>query len=158
MILVTLGTQDKLFIRLIKEVEDLVKNGLIKEEVIVQTGDTTYQSPYLKIYRYFTEDEYNEYIKKSSFIITHGGVGTTTKALEMDKKVIAVARLKKYKEHVNDHQLQIINSFSKKGYILDGTYDLAKCVEKIPTFKPAKYESNTTNFINYLEEWIRENP
>ena len=99
MVLVTLGTQDKLFIRLIKEVEDLVKKGVIKEKVIVQTGDTSYESSYLRTYRYFTEDEYNKYIKESSFIITHGGVGTITKALEMGKKVIAVARLKKYRKN-----------------------------------------------------------
>ena len=40
MILVTLGTQDKLFVRLIKEVEKLVSKKVITEEVLVQTGDT----------------------------------------------------------------------------------------------------------------------
>lgn len=30
------------------------------------------------------------------------------------KKVIAAARLKEYGEHVNDHQLQILENFSKK--------------------------------------------
>ncbi len=158
MILVTLGTQDKLFIRLIKEVENLVIKEIIKEEVLVQTGDTDYQSPYLKTCKYLSDAEYNKYIKECSFIITHGGVGTITKALEMHKKVIAVARLKKYKEHINDHQLQIISSFKEKGYLLDGTYDLEKCVKEIPNFEPKTYESNTKNFVNYLETWLKENP
>ena len=154
MILVTLGTQDKLFKRLITKVEDLVKKGIIKEEVLVQAGDTDYESPYLKFCKYLDEDQYDEYIEKASFIITHGGVGTITKALERNKKVIAVARLKRYKEHVNDHQLQIIKSFKEKGYLLDGTYHLEDSVKEIPKFKPAKYKSNTTNFINFLEDYI----
>ena len=86
MILVTLGTQDKLFTRLIIKVEDLVKRGIIKEEVLVQAGDTSYESPYLKFCKYLDEDLYDEYIEKASFIITHGGVGTITKALERNKK------------------------------------------------------------------------
>ncbi len=158
MILVTLGTQDKLFIRLIKEVESLVRKKVITEEVVVQTGDTYYQSPYLKTYQYLSDEEYNKYIQECSFLITHGGVGTITKALEMHKKIIAVARLKKYKEHVNDHQLQIITKFKEQGYLLDGTDNLEKCVKEISSFKPKNYKSNTHDFLNYLETWLKENP
>ncbi len=37
--------------------------------------------------------------------------------LKKGKKVIAAARLKKYGEHDNDHQLQIIEAFKEDGYI-----------------------------------------
>ena len=158
MILVTLGTQDKIFDRLIKEVESLIKKGIIKEEVIVQTGDTSYTSKYLTIYNYLDEETYNKYIKECRYLITHGGVGTITKALEMHKKVIAVARLKKYREHINDHQLQIITNFKEQGYLLDGTYNLEECVKNILKFKPKEFKSNTPNFIAYLEEYISHNP
>ena len=36
------------------------------------------------------------------------------KLLNKNKKVIAVPRLEKYGEHVNDHQLQIIENFDKE--------------------------------------------
>ena len=47
MILVTLGTQDKNFTRLLDAVQKQIDNGNIKEEVIVQAGCTKYDSRYL---------------------------------------------------------------------------------------------------------------
>ena len=38
MILVTLGTQDKKFTRLLEELDNLIDKKVIKEEVIVQAG------------------------------------------------------------------------------------------------------------------------
>ena len=44
MILVTLGTQDKEFKRLLDIIEDAIENDIIKEEVVVQAGFTKYDS------------------------------------------------------------------------------------------------------------------
>ena len=57
-------------------------------------------------------------INDCNILITHGGVGSIISGLKKDKKVIAVPRLEKYKEHVNDHQLQIIENFNNKKYII----------------------------------------
>ena len=43
MILVTLGTQDKSFVRLLKAIDREIKKGNIKEKVIVQAGYTKYK-------------------------------------------------------------------------------------------------------------------
>ena len=51
-------------------------------------------------------------------MITHGGVGSILTGLRHNKKIIVAPRLAKHKEHVNDHQLQIINRFYEEGYIL----------------------------------------
>ena len=68
--------------------------------------------------------------------------------------MIVAARLKKYKEHVNDHQLQIIENFTNAGYILslDNFDELDKVLAKTKNFKPKKYKSNTKKFINILEK------
>ena len=75
------------------------------------------------------------------------------------KKVIAAARLSKYKEHMNDHQLQIIEKFSKSGYILElKDFDkLDEVIEKSKKFKPKKYQSNTENMIKLIENYIDNN-
>ena len=44
MILVLLGTQNNSFYRLLEEIEENIKDGTIKEEVIVQAGYTKFQS------------------------------------------------------------------------------------------------------------------
>ena len=50
MILVTLGTQDKSFVRLLKAIDREIKKGNIKEKVIVQAGYTKYNSKNMEIF------------------------------------------------------------------------------------------------------------
>lgn len=157
MIYVSLGTQDKKFPRLLQEVDKLIDKGIIKDEVIAQIGQTKYESKNMKLYDYLSKEDVLKYMNESRFIICHGGVGTILDALKLNKKVIAVARLKLYKEHVNDHQLQIIREYTKLGYILDGTYDLEKAIFDVNEFIPNQYVSNNENFIKQLEDYIDNN-
>ena len=118
MILVTLGTQDKSFIRLLETIDDLIEKGVINEKVVVQAGFTKYNTKNMEIFNLIPKDEFDDLIKNCRYVISHGGVGTILTALNNGKKVIGVPRLKKYKEHVNDHQVQLIEHFSKAGYII----------------------------------------
>ena len=110
MILVTLGTQDKSFKRLLEKLEEELEKGKIKDEIIVQAGYTEFASNKMTIKKLIPMDEFDDLIEKCDILITHGGVGSIITGLRKNKKVIAVARLKKYKEHTNDHQLQIIDN------------------------------------------------
>lgn len=157
MILITLGTQDKKFYRLLEAVQKQIDNYVIKEEVIVQAGSSSdFKSDDMKIFDLIPMDQYDKLIEKCDILITHGGVGTIITGLKNNKKVIAAARLQKYREHVNDHQLQIIENFTNSGYILslDNFDDLDKVIEKAKNFKPKKYKSNTKKFMNLIEDKI----
>ena len=158
MIFVTLGTQDKSFKRLLEAIDREIENGNIKEKVIVQAGLTKYESKNMEIFDLLPADKFEEYIDKSDLIITHGGVGSILTAIKKNKKVIAAARLKKYKEHTNDHQRQIVKEFSEQGYILElrDFNKLGKLIEKSKNFKPKKVHSNTNNFIKLIENYIEE--
>lgn len=156
MILVLLGTQDKPFTRLIETIDNLIVKKLIKEEVIAQLGFTKYKSKNIKGFDLIPSDELNKLIKKADLIITHGGVGSILSAVQMNKKVIAVPRLALYKEHTNDHQIQIVDEFAKTGYILkaDNPSDLEQVLKKVKAFKPQKYVSNNAQFIKLIEDYI----
>lgn len=85
--------------------------------------------------------------------------GSIIGSIKENKKVIAVARLEKYNEHVNDHQLQIVKSFNEKGYIIgleDATL-LKNAVKNIDSFIPKKYISNTQNILNIVSNYIDNN-
>lgn len=157
MILVTLGTQDKKFYRLLDEIERLIKNGIIKEEVIVQAGySSDYKSDYMKIFDLIPMDDFTKLIHECDLLITHGGVGSIVDGLKNEKKIIAAPRLKKYNEHTNDHQIQIVNNFNKCGYILGlfDIYKLDKMIAKAKNFKPKKYVSNTSKMVELIDELI----
>ena len=158
MILVTLGTQDKKFYRILKELDRLIDAGKIKDKVVVQAGDSAdYKSKNMEIFDLIPMDDFNKLMSKCDLLITHGGVGSIIDGLKRNKKVIAVARLSKYNEHHNDHQLQIVENFSNAGYILnlkDISY-LEKMIEKAKTFKPKKYISNTDNMVKLVDDLIK---
>ena len=119
MILVVLGTQDKRFERLLKVVEEAIDQGVIKEEVMVQAGCTVYDSSKMNVVDYVDMTTFEQWMKDCRLLITHGGVGNILTGIKKGKTVIAAARLKKFKEHTNDHQKQIIGEFVKQGYILE---------------------------------------
>ena len=156
LILVTLGTNDKTFIRLVQEVERLIETGRIKEDVVIQAGYTKYESDKMEIFDLIPIEKFDELISECSLLITHGGVGSIITGLKNNKKVIAVPRLEKYGEHVNDHQLQIIKNFDNAGYIigLSEVEGLENALKKAESFEPQKYESNTNNMIALVRENI----
>lgn len=156
LIFVILGTQDKEFTRLLRKIQKLIDKGIITEKVVVQAGSTNFKSNDMIIKNYMSMKEFGETIKESDYIITHGGVGSIIDSLKKEKKVIAVARQKKYNEHENDHQLEIIDEFTKMGYILGcaEVSELETRINKIPEFVPNKYKSNNKKIINNLERYI----
>ena len=158
MIFVSLGTQDKSFIRLVEKIDELKKNNIIKEDVIVQLGSTKYKSENIKCIDFMSMEEFDKYLHNCSYLITHGGVGTILTALKYNKKIIAVPRLKKYNEHVNDHQLELIEAFSLDNYILGckEVEDLEENIKKISKFKPKVYKSNQDNFIKLIKRLIED--
>ena len=159
MILVLLGTQKNEFNRLLEAIEKKIIEENIKEKVIVQAGCTKYSTDLMEIFDLIPKEDIEELKKKARIIITHGGVGSILSCVKLGKKVIAVPRLAKYNEHVNDHQKQLVEKFDKEGYII-GVEDLEKLPEalkRIEDFEPRKYISNTNNFINLIENYIDNN-
>lgn len=159
MILVLLGTQNNSFHRLLEEIEKNIDNGNMKEEVVVQKGYTKFESKSMTLYNQLPLDEINNLIDKADLVITHGGVGSIITAIEKNKKVIAVPRLKKYKEHVNDHQLDIIKSFDEQEYIigLNNVEELTEALKKVKDFIPKQYVKNTGDILKIVENFIDNN-
>jgi len=159
MVFVTLGTQDKSFKRLLNDIDECIDNRIIKDKVVVQAGYTKYDSKNMEIFDLLDKDDFDKYISECDLLICHGGVGSILTGLKNNKKVIACPRLFKYNEHINDHQEQIVDKFSKLGYILaynEGD-NLDEIIIKSKKFKPKKYISNTDNVIKLISEFIDKN-
>lgn len=154
MIFVTLGTQDKHFDRLLKAVYKLETD----EKIIAQIGSTEFKSSKpeekFEIHKFLSNEEFEKYMDEARVVITHAGVGTIVYGLKKHKKMIVAARLKKYGEHVNDHQLQILQTFASEGYIipLENFDDLPKLLEM--EFTPKEWKSNNNTFNRKLFEEI----
>ncbi|SEJ68968.1 UDP-N-acetylglucosamine transferase subunit ALG13 [Cyclobacterium xiamenense] len=158
MILVLLGTFPIQFKRPLVELDRLCKEGLLNEEIIVQSGHTEVDSNYLTVKPFMSADDLLGLYKKARLIITHAGSGSILKAVKLGKKVIAIPRLAKYGEHVDDHQLEILREFERLGYLIawreeDSLIDLLNRVED---FEPAPYVSQKQQIIDFLEDYISQ--
>ena len=156
MILVLLGTQNNSFSRLLEEIERLINKKVITDNVIVQAGYTKYESDKMKIIDLISKEELEKYQDDANVIITHGGVGSIVSSIKKEKKVIAIPRLHKYEEHVNDHQEEIVKLFDQKGYIigLNDVIELENAIKQINNFKPTKYEQNNKKMLTIISEFI----
>lgn len=136
MIFVTVGTQPNGFLRCLKEVEQLIEKYNITEEVVAQIGNTDFETDKFKTVRFTGENEFKEYIKNASVVITHAGSGAIFNSIKAGKKVIAMARLHDFNEMADNHQTELVKKLSERGYIIDGTYSLIKAWPKLEGFAP----------------------
>lgn len=156
MTLVILGTQDKVFPRLLENIEKQISLGNLKGEVVVQAGNTKFKSKNMKIFDFIPMKKFDKFLKESDLIITHGGVGTILSGLRNDKKIIAVPRLHEYGEHENNHQLEIVEEFARLEYIVPciNLDKLDEALNKVKKFKPKKYVSNNDKMVKLIEDYI----
>lgn len=158
MILVTVGSQKFQFNRLLEEIDKLVANRIITEDVFAQIGVSDYKPKNYKYIDFMPQEEFEKKMDESSIVITHAGTGVIVNAVKKEKKVIAVPRLAKYGEHVDDHQIQLIKEFQELNFI-EPVYEidnLGKVLKSIKNKKYNKYVSNTETIIESIEKFIEE--
>lgn len=151
MIFVILGSQKFQFNRLLKAIDDLKKQGKIKEDIIAQVGYSDYIPNTFQSIDFIEKENFDSYIEKADIVICHGGTGAIITALKKNKKVIAIPRDSKYGEHVDDHQKQIVSMFSELN-LIEPCFDVADLGEIINTINHKNYESFKSNNYVFVSE------
>lgn len=156
MIFVTVGTQKFQMDRLIKAIDELA--GCSKEKFFVQTGHSGYVPKHCEHSSFLDRDTMNEKVNRCSLLICHAGVGSILLGLKRGKKVVVVPRMKRFGEHVDNHQVEIAKSFAKAGYIrmaMD-TLDLPAEVEHCKSWTPIAFKSNKDRFNQLILDILKE--
>jgi len=144
LIFVVTGVHKHGFNRLVKAVDDLTGQQLIKN-AFIQTGFSTYQPKHCQWTKAMDFQQFEQRMDQADIIITHGGAGCIAGTLERNKPAIVVPRLKKYNEHNNDHQLELTSVLEKSGRVL-AVYDIKNLfttIEKASKFKPSPAVGNS---------------
>ena len=156
MILITVGSQKFQFNRLLKKIDELIDKKVIKDKVFAQIGASDYVPKNYEYIDFVTQEEFNNLLEKSTIVITHAGTGVIVNATKKGKKVIAIPRLKKYGEHVDDHQIQLIKQFEELN-LIEPCYDLDDLemkLNKIKNKKYNKYKSNKEEILKSIIDFI----
>lgn len=159
MIFVTVGSQKFQFNRLLKKIDELISEGIITEEVFAQIGASDYVPQNYAYENFLDRTSFAQKISECDKVITHGGTGVIIGSVKKGKKVLAVPRLAKYGEHVDDHQLQLLKQFDELGIII-ACYELDKLGDRYKELCETQlnpYTSNTNELINSIDEFIKSN-
>ncbi len=161
MIFVTVGTHEQQFNRLVFQVDKLKKDGCITEEVVIQSGYSTYIPKYCKWYNFLSCDEMEKYISKARIIVTHGGPSSFVMPLRLGKVPIVVPRQKKFEEHVNNHQVKFTLAVKKRSSNIIVVVEIDKLKDAILNYEKLTKEisvnlsSNNEEFNKRLEQIAR---
>ena len=156
MIFVTLGSQKFQFNRLLQAIDRQIESGEITEPVFAQTGWSDYKPVHYEWAPFLDREDMDAWVAKADVVIAHGGTGAIVGALKAGKKVIAVPRLAKYGEHVDDHQVQLLREFDGMNLIC-ACYDsekLGDCIRDTGSRDFAGYHSNTRRILKDIENFL----
>ena len=109
------------------------------------------------IYSYFSNLLY-----KADLIIKHGCVGSIITAITKGKKVIAVPRLGKYNEHVNNHQVEFSTAVKQRYgniIVVKNIKNLEKAIlryDKIVRTMTTELDNNNAKFNEKLETIVED--
>lgn len=114
MIFVTVGTHEQQFNRLIKFIDELKRDKVIVEDVIMQTGFCTYKPKYCKWHKLISYKDMEKNVRDARIVITHGGPASFIMPLQIGKVPIVVPRQEIFHEHVNNHQVDFAKQIEKR--------------------------------------------
>lgn len=156
MIFLTVGTYPLQFDRLVEGADIAARDGLIEEEIFAQIGACNYRPKHIDYAEMLVKSEYDDYFKRANSIVGHAGMGTM--AMEEGKPLLVMARMSKYKEHVNDHQVSTAEMFEKLGHVLVAhtVIELPQKLKELKTFIPARREATPQLVADRIAEILRD--
>lgn len=162
MIFVTVGTHEQPFNRLVQEIDNLKRDGVITEDVIMQTGYSTYEPKYCQWVKLIPYKQMIKNVEDARIVITHGGPASFIMPLQIGKTPIVVPRQKKFDEHVNDHQVEFARNVAERMGTIIPVEDTNKLGEVIKNYDTIianmnnKIMSNNKVFCDDLENIVKD--
>lgn len=155
MIFATAGTQKFPFDRMFSMLDFVLDKEQINE-VFAQIGTSSYQPRNYQYVQYLNQEQFNYYMENCDCVVTHSGVGTILNGIRHKKAVIVIPRLKEYKEHIDNHQVEIAHAFSSKGYVIycNNKEELTNALLNYRQFTPNEYVSQTYNIENIIRNYL----
>ena len=157
MIFLTVGTQFP-FDRLVKSVDQIISQNGFQEKIFAQIGESSYRPRNFEGIPFVEKHLFDKYLSEASSIISHAGMGTIIMALDKKKPLLAMPRLAKYDEVVNDHQVAIAKKFEEFGHILAvyDVKDLPDGIRKLKNFVPKERKASPDAVVERIASFLCE--
>lgn len=160
MIFVSVGNPLQSFGRLLDSVEALTgMDPFGTEDVFIQTGhNPDFKSQKCETRDFLGMEEFQTKIQEASLVICHGGVGTVMSAVRAGKLPVVMARRKKFGEHIDDHQVQVVEALAAEGMLVPAftPADLPSAVQEARSKSFRLPPPVPTKMLSLVEEAIGE--
>jgi len=158
LIFVTTGStkQSSYYTELISIIDQLIENTRIKDDVIVQAGNSKYRGGNFKEIFDYT-DKIESYINAADIVITADGAGTIFSLLKKRKKIIVVDN--KFASRYGAPASDFVGGFKESGLLLwcKNVTDIEKYIflAKNTVFPEYKSPGNTIyeKIVSSYEDW-----
>jgi UDP-N-acetylglucosamine transferase subunit ALG13 len=129
MIFVTVGTAHFRFDRLVRAAATLPL-----EEVVLQHGPVDPPEGVARAVPFMSTPEMVDHFRRADAVVTHGGVGSLLCALRVGHTPVVVPRLKRWRETVDDHQVDLVKALAEEDRVIPvwDTADLPEAVRSVP--------------------------
>jgi UDP-N-acetylglucosamine transferase subunit ALG13 len=153
MIYVTVGTMYMPFTRLLSAVDKIAVET--DEEIIVQTGMDKDIPKHCTCFDFKSREEILEIQARARVVVSHAGIGSVIDALKAGKPLLVVPRLAKYREHTNDHQMDLAGAVERRcwGRMVLDMDELANLCANPPK-PPASYTPAKEPLIATVREFL----
>ncbi len=164
-IFVTVGTHEQPFDRLLRCVDGMKEDGRIREEVIMQTGYSTYEPKFCQWQKLYSYQQMQELVDRARIVITHGGPSSFIMPLQIGKIPIVVPRRHEFNEHVNNHQVEfcrivaermgsiiLVEEAEQLGELINRYDDLAGRIKNGMTSNNAEFNAKFSKIAEELFE------
>ena len=121
MIFFTVGNEYRNFQRMTNLVTE-ISPEFPKEEIFYQFGHSLLNNEFSKnvtSQRFLPREQFERLITNSRLVITHAGAGTLLKCFEQNICPLVLPRRLELNEHLNNHQLDILNEFCKQNLCIN---------------------------------------
>ena len=115
---VAVGTHRHPFDRLLEVVDRAVEEKLLSGPVVAQSGTCRYRPANFDARPYMSRDELTDAIDAAEYVVCHAGSGIISAALRRGHMPLVLPRLARHREHVDDHQVQIVEKLASLGLIV----------------------------------------
>ena len=149
MIFVTVGTHEQQFNRLVEFMDKYAETHQ-DEEVVIQTGFSTYEPKYATCSKLYPYKEMLELVDKARIVITHGGPSSFIMPLQIGKIPIVVPRRHEFDEHVNNHQVAFCRTVAKRQKNIIVVEDCRKLEKVLQNYE--RIEEQMTNSLDSNNE------
>ena len=156
MIFLTVGVQSS-FDRLVRAVDDFFDTHDLDDVIFAQIGNSGYKPRNFEAVASLDATTFDRRFGQASAIVSHAGMGTIMLACEHGKPLLAMPRLKRLGEVIDNHEVALADEFEALGHILvaHSARELTAKLTRLKSFVPLRRAAHAGAVAERIRSFVQ---